>query len=356
MRRIRRIAGILVLVAVFPGVAARAPAEESFGTKIKKIFAPTPTPTPRKHRKSSTTPKKKEVAEKSPTPKPAATPEKSPSPSPSKKKKASGSPTPAETPDTTASRKKKKTSPTPTPDSSPTVSPRKKKRKPSPSPTPTESSTPSSSPAATPEDGETPKPTASASPTPKKKGAPATISASQISSYENYPENVRKIVDTALELTTRNLDYKYGSADPAEGGMDCSGFVFYVLTQNGVRDVPRDSSQQYVWLRKAGTFRAVNSRQEDTFELEELVPGDLLFWTGTYAIERDPPITHAMIYLGREKGTKQRIMVGASDGRTYKGESRYGVSVFDFKIPRPGKTEEGRTTPNFIGYGHVPGL
>jgi peptidoglycan DL-endopeptidase CwlO len=138
--------------------------------------------------------------------------------------------------------------------------------------------------------------------------------------------------------------------------MDCSGFVIYVLTQNGVHDVPRDSSQQYVWLRKAGNFRAVNSRQEDTFELDELAPGDLLFWTGTYSIERDPPITHAMIYLGREKGTNHRIMVGASDGRTYKGESRYGVSVFDFKIPRPGKTDEGRTSPSFIGYGHIPGL
>jgi cell wall-associated NlpC family hydrolase len=164
------------------------------------------------------------------------------------------------------------------------------------------------------------------------------------------------MIDTALELTTRNLDYKYGSADPSSGGMDCSGFVSYVLTQSGVRDVPRDSSQQYVWVRKAGTFRAVNSRHDDTFELEELVPGDLLFWTGTYSIERDPPITHAMIYLGREKGTNQRIMVGASDGRTYKGESRYGVSVFDFKVARTAKTDEGRLTPSFIGYGRVPGL
>jgi peptidoglycan DL-endopeptidase CwlO len=163
----------------------------------------------------------------------------------------------------------------------------------------------------------------------------------------------------ALELTTRNLEYKYGSADPASGGMDCSGFVFYVLTQNGLRDVPRDSSQQYIWVRKSGAFKAVNSRHEDTFELDELVPGDLLFWTGTYSIERDPPITHAMIYLGRKKGTNQRIMVGASDGRTYEGESRYGVSVFDFKVARSnksGKTDEGRLTPTFIGYGHVPGL
>jgi cell wall-associated NlpC family hydrolase len=210
-------------------------------------------------------------------------------------------------------------------------------------------------PSATP--GETPTASPSASPSPeKKKGAVATVSPSEIKGFENYPSEVQKLISTALELTTRNLDYKYGSADPANGGMDCSGFVFYVLTQNGVRDVPRDSSQQYVWLRKAGNFKAVNSRHEDTFELDELVPGDLLFWTGTYSIERDPPITHAMIYLGREKGTNQRIMVGASDGRSYKGESRYGVSVFDFKIPRPGKTDEGRMSPSFIGYGDIPGL
>lgn len=208
----------------------------------------------------------------------------------------------------------------------------------------------------TPEASGTPTPTPSPSPSPKKKGAPATISASEIADYETYPENIRNVTDMALKLTTLNLDYKYGSADPANGGMDCSGFVFYVLTQNGLRDVPRDSSQQYVWLRKAGSFRPVNSRKEDTFELDELKPGDLLFWTGTYNIERDPPITHAMIYLGRKKGTNQRIMVGASDGRTYEGESRYGVSVFDFKIPKPAKTNEGRMSPSFIGYGRIPGL
>jgi cell wall-associated NlpC family hydrolase len=328
MRQVRGIAGLLFLIAILVGVAERGQAVESFGDKLKKVFAPTPTPTPRKHTK------KKSIAEKSPTPKPTASPEKSPSP------------------------RKRKVSPTPSPESSPNLSPKKKKRKSSPTPTPsaTESPLPSPSPSATGEASGTSKPTPSASPSPKKKGAPATISAGEISGYENYPEHIRNVTDMALQLTTRNLEYKYGSADPASGGMDCSGFVFYVLTQNGLRDVPRDSSQQYVWLRKAGTFKAVNSRREDTFELDELVPGDLLFWTGTYSIERDPPITHAMIYLGRKKGSNQRIMVGASDGRTYEGESRYGVSVFDFKIPKPAKTEEGRSSPNFIGYGHIPGL
>ena len=192
---------------------------------------------------------------------------------------------------------------------------------------------------------------------PKKHGAPnATLTPDAIKGFENYPQSVQKLLVSALDLTTRNLDYKYGSADPTNGGMDCSGFVYYVLKQNGVDDVPRDSSEQYVWLRRGRNFEPVLSQKDNSFELENLKPGDLLFWTGTYSIERDPPITHAMIYLGREKKTGQRVMVGASDGRIYQGQSRNGVSVFDFRIQRSGKADEGKLRPTFIGYGHVPGL
>ncbi|MEY2492756.1 MAG: peptidoglycan DL-endopeptidase CwlO [Verrucomicrobiota bacterium] len=138
--------------------------------------------------------------------------------------------------------------------------------------------------------------------------------------------------------------------------MDCSGFVYYVLKQNGIGEVPRDSSQQYVWLRRAGKFEPVLSRKEDSFELEDLKPGDLLFWTGTYSIERDPPITHAMIYLGREKKTGARVMVGSSDGRVYQGQSRNGVSVFDFRVERRENGDNSKLRPTFIGYGRIPGL
>jgi len=63
-----------------------------------------------------------------------------------------------------------------------------------------------------------------------------------------------------------------------------------------------------------------------------------------------------MIYLGREKKNGHRVMVGASDGRVYEGESRNGVSVFDFKVQRNGKADDGKLRPIFIGYGHIPGL
>ena len=296
----------LIFAILFGSIDLAVSAEESLGTKIKKVFEPSPTPT-RKHRK------------KKPTPTPS--PETSP-----KRKKASPSPSPTATPKSKS--KRTKASPTPTPGVSPSAT-----------------ETPSASPAESPEAGR------------GKKGWPnVSLSPDQIADYDNYPAKVRQIIDSGLALTKQNLGYTYGSADPANGGMDCSGFIYYVLKQNGFSDVPRDSSQQYVWVRKAGDFNAVVSRKEDSFELDDLKPGDLLFWRGTYNIDRDPPITHTMIYLGREKRTNKRVMVGSSDGRTYDGKQRWGVSVFDFKMPPPPKSGDAKISPVFVGYGRVPGV
>ena len=302
---------LLILGICLGQVCAAHAAEESLGTKIKKVFEPSPTPI-RKHRKKKATP----------TPSPAA------------------------------ERKQKKASPTPTP--SPTPKSKSKRKQASPTPAPTES------PAAT----ETPSPTPAENPTPssseraqgKKAWPNVSLSPEEIEDSDSYPPKVRQIIDAGLALTKQNLGYTYGSADPANGGMDCSGFVYYVLKQNGFPDAPRDSSQQYVWVRKGGNFKAVVSRKEDSFELDDLKPGDLLFWRGTYNIDRDPPITHSMIYLGREKRTNKRVMVGSSDGRTYDGKQRWGVSVFDFKLPPPPKSGDAKISPVFVGYGRIPGL
>jgi hypothetical protein len=184
----------------------------------------------------------------------------------------------------------------------------------------------------------------------------AGMVSTEIGGYENYSPEVRRIVDAALDLTSKNLGYKYGSADPANGGMDSSGFIYYLLAKAGIKDVPRDAREQYVWVRRAGNFQAVLAHRDDTFELDALKPGDLLFWAATSGVNRDPDITHVMIYLGREKATNQRIMAGASDGRTYKGESRLGVSVFDFKVAQLGARGREGAPPVFVGYGHIPGL
>jgi hypothetical protein len=155
-------------------------------------------------------------------------------------------------------------------------------------------------------------------------------------------------------LTTLDLTYKYGSSDPKNGGMDCSGTVYYLLNDAGLRDVPRDASGMYKWVWTRSRFQAVAGSNSDTFELALLKPGDLLFWTGTYQVDRDPPVTHVMIYLGINRQTGRRVMVGASEGRRFNGVSRYGVSVFDLELPRhtPGDTGTSR----FIGYGAIPTL
>ena len=197
------------------------------------------------------------------------------------------------------------------------------------------------------------------SPTPiarKAATANASISVAEIADSQSYPPDLRKIVELSLNLTTRNLSYKYASADPAKGGMDCSGFIYYVLTESAVERVPRDARDQYIWMRKTGNFQVVLAQRDDTFELDALKPGDLLFWSSNFGVTRDPDITQTMIYVGREKGTNQRLMVGASETSTFKGRPRSGVGVFDFKVGRAAPKANKESGPVFVGYGHIPGL
>ncbi|CAN5393147.1 hypothetical protein BH23VER1_BH23VER1_07450 [soil metagenome] len=186
------------------------------------------------------------------------------------------------------------------------------------------------------------------------KAATTSLKPGEIEGFEENPDPVKAMLEEALELMGRGLGYKYGSADPDAGGMDCSGAIYYLLTSQGVEGVPRSSSAMYRWAWENGRMYPVSSSSLKTFELSELKPGDLLFWSGTYDIDREPPITHVMIYLGEEKGSGRRVMVGASNGRSYKGVAQHGVSVFDFKLPT-GKARAGRT-PRFCGYVSVPGL
>jgi cell wall-associated NlpC family hydrolase len=308
---IRRLFCLILALALLPAGALRAAVDES----------------PRKRGGfSGTTPKP--VAKKSTPAERTPAPKKSPVPESSTRKKA----TPSEA--------------TPSP---------KKKPKPPSEDAPTEKP-------AVPAD-EPPKPVTAtgtlpaSTPEPKKERAPAaTIEPTELSEFANLPPRVQALITAALELTKLNLTYTYGSADPAQGGMDCSGTMYYLLRSQGFKDVPRDSSSQYVWARKAGPFFAVVSKTADGFEFKDLQPGDLLFWTGTYQTNRDIPISHVMLYLGIEKKTKKRVMFGSSDGRSYAGIQRWGVSVFDFKMPNGAAAGAEGPKVDFVGYGRIPGL
>lgn len=85
------------------------------------------------------------------------------------------------------------------------------------------------------------------------------------------------VVETALAQLGR--PYHYGGYDP-DTGFDCSGLVYYSYGQAGIK-VPRSTRE----LMSAGT----------SIDLDEAVPGDLLFYRFT---EKEPSNLHVVIYVG----------------------------------------------------------
>ncbi len=176
------------------------------------------------------------------------------------------------------------------------------------------------------------------------------LEPSDITGFDEFPGPVRNLLERALALTRRNLGYRFGSSDPALGGMDCSGTIFHLLSEVGIDGVPRSAEAMYRWVLKKGTFKPGDAVTGESPAFAALRPGDLLFWSGTYAAGGPDTVTHVMIYLGRAKADGLPLMVGASDGRTYRGRKCFGVSVFEFRLP--GEGSPGR----FVGFARVPGL
>jgi hypothetical protein len=108
--------------------------------------------------------------------------------------------------------------------------------------------------------------------------------------------------------------YAYGAAGPSS--FDCSGLVQYVLTQLGVKSVPRTSEAQWGWVTKISR--------------SQLQPGDLIFeqWPG----DSTPP-GHVVIYAGNNQV---------------------------IEAPQPGQDVQVRSwSPNettIVGYGRPQGL
>jgi peptidoglycan DL-endopeptidase CwlO len=344
--------------------------KETLGDKLKRLFArptPSPTPTPRRsHKRSSPSP----TASPTETPVSSLTPSSDDTtttiptygetPLPSAEPSASIetlAPVEAKTPETQYFEPVRPISPGPRGRTVPIIRAPQVTPSPSPMETPSPEVVQEESPEERPTPSLPPVTRSTASPVPQNPTPEISIPRkSDIVESKDYSEDVRKMIDLGFDLTRRNLNYKYASADPANGGLDCSGFISYVLTKSGVNNVPRDAREQYVWVRKAGNFQAVLAQSDDTFELDALKPGDLLFWANKSGVSHEPEIAQTMIYIGRDKATNQRLMIGASEGGTYKGEKRSGVGIFDFKLGAAEQKEDEEATPAFVGYGRFPDL
>jgi cell wall-associated NlpC family hydrolase len=310
---------LFLLFLSFVLIAAGAESKKKSGSS--QVRKSTPKPTPALTSKDEETPK--------------ATSSKSAS-SPASKKKSSKSPTPS--PDDSEAK----------PDAGKTSS-RTTDADATPAPTTTSRRT-SSKVKATPAPSESE--SAESTPAPGQRGMlgpeVASIAPESLVEMRQQPEWVQRLIRDALSLSAQNLGYLFGSSDPEAGGMDCSGTIYYLLKKHGFKDVPRDSRGQYGWLFDKGTLRTVSEEDMARFDHRALRPGDLLFWTGTYSVSSEVPISHVMLYLGTQKETGKPVMWGASDGRSYAGKQRFGVSVFDFKLPR---TE---SKSRFVGFGQLP--
>ena len=90
-----------------------------------------------------------------------------------------------------------------------------------------------------------------------------------------------------MEEATKYIGWPYvwGGSSPSTS-FDCSGYVCWVYTQSGVYNLPRTTAQ--------GIFD-----QCSVVSREEAKPGDLIFFTGTYA--SGSPVSHIGIYVGENQ-------------------------------------------------------
>lgn len=179
------------------------------------------------------------------------------------------------------------------------------------------------------------------------KTRPARIEAVELKEFATLPDSAKVLIETALAVARQSpwLPYLTGGADPSAGGFDCSGAMYYVLHKAGYLP-PRSSGTQMEWIKKNGVLHEVSSEARDLTHpsLAALKPGDLLFWARI-----DPKgvavVHHVEMFLGTEKKDGRSVMIGSTDGRSYRGQKANGYGMHDFRVPKI------ESDSKLVGYG-----
>jgi cell wall-associated NlpC family hydrolase len=136
--------------------------------------------------------------------------------------------------------------------------------------------------------------------------------------------------------------------------MDCSNTSRYLYKVTAGINLPRTASDQYYYLHLQGKAWDVPLNAygyaDTNYLRENLKPGDLLFWENTYRPDRQPPITHVMIFLGTN-AQGQWIMAGSQTSRGGEHNRRDGGP--DIYVFRPSQPCGGYTT--WLGLVHHQG-
>jgi hypothetical protein len=147
--------------------------------------------------------------------------------------------------------------------------------------------------------------------------------------------------------------------------MDCSNTSRYLYRRVAGIDIGRTASDQYYLLRQRGlAWRIPAGLEGDALVAhltQRLRPGDLLFWEHTYKPKRNPPVTHVMVYLGRNRGG-DLLMAGSQThgtGRDPRVTGGPDIYAFEPEAAAGGYSTWlglGRVKGRFVGYGRPLGV
>jgi cell wall-associated NlpC family hydrolase len=153
----------------------------------------------------------------------------------------------------------------------------------------------------------------------------------------------RELLTKALALLKAHPAVPYVEGGAGAEGMDCSGATTAMLKQVGIVP-PRSSHGQYEWLKESGRLTVVpaSARTADDPVFRTLRPGDLIFWARDGAeVFR---VSHVHLYLGKE-ADGHAVMIGSSDGRSYRGKKLHGFGIVDYRVPPAG------SATRIVGFG-----
>lgn len=162
-------------------------------------------------------------------------------------------------------------------------------------------------------------------------------------SSKHLGPTLSQLREEAHLLAGKKLHYVFGADDPDSGGLDCSSTIQYLLTQIGIKGVPRTSYDQYEWLKGKKLLDDVYGKSAPSKLLKKLSPGDLIFWGGTW--KSGHRVSHVMLYMGYDPAADKHYVFGARSKSTT-GLTGSGVDIFELN------TESGR----LVAHGKIPGL
>lgn len=172
------------------------------------------------------------------------------------------------------------------------------------------------------------------------------VQAAEIDWPDGLAPARREMLEKGLTFLKKHPSIPYLTGGAGAVGMDCSGATTFLLKQVGI-ELPRSSDGQFNWVKKRGTLIKVPDTAHDPKDpsFAKLLPGDLIFWAARKADSDAPPrVSHVHVFLGHEKDG-HAVMLGSSDGRSYRGKKIDGLGIVDFHVSPAG------SATRIIGYG-----